>query len=663
MINQALALLLGDQIFQGKLPAIIESFVQYYGEENRTYIEERFNSLLAFCFNKPEEKNSIINKVIKSINEKYYQAFMEKFNIEYTEENVSLYLPTRLNSLSDLSLIEKYLLYKARLNKPIAEKRQEAINEALDFLNNRYKLNTTFEEFLAKKGTPEFKRFIDSLPSYSGDVIKSVISDEYVDLKEKFLRSRLIEKLQKVDPTITEDNFDELFQNGTNETILRVEAMAPEFIKMHNSFLEEISPLQPHIAYTEKCEVLKRETEEKHFIDYILKFQDYLPPEEVKELKSKISINSKINFRDFPIIYLFFDTSLSATPLIEAFSSESNKVLAENKPDWKVESIKYDRIRFFKKYGIQKGDDYETYMNDPECQKIMPSEQFVSELKANRSKSTEQALIDYYQSLPDYKLIVEQIHNANPDADHNTFDPNMYENTLMSICPNIKQTESGPVLAPLAFFRMTESNLKHLDAYIIHELNHVYELRLIEDTPDYTIYGCGWDIIKVPKNLDVEITLEKNEDKRGYELFSEIINELISQEICQILHQNGVFIFSPKEIARISNKTSYEFTIFIIRDFYNTYYEDIKESRRTGDMSKLFAKVGEENFNALNDLFAIFYQHFKNEAVLAKAKKNISEGKEDEETRAYQSIVEKRDIILAKMQEHAKEYEASHSLN
>lgn len=192
-----------------------------------------------------------------------------------------------------------------------------------------------------------------------------------------------------------------------------------------------------------------------------------------------------------------------------------------------------------------------------------------------------------------------------------------------------------------------------LDSSLIHELNHVLELHL-DSVGTNMYYGtCGWDIIdtEITYETNAEVSLDNNRDKRYYELFNEIINELIAQEISEILSQMGIYVFNSKEEKKIKGGTSYERTMFIVKDFYHNYKELIIESRKNGDMTRLFETIGKENFEALNQLFHDFYEHFGNN-MLFKLYKDLQHGVDNEDTRKYKEIATKRNEILQRMEEY-----------
>jgi len=149
------------------------------------------------------------------------------------------------------------------------------------------------------------------------------------------------------------------------------------------------------------------------------------------------------------------------------------------------------------------------------------------------------------------------------------------------------------------------------------------------------------------------VFLEEDKEKRKYELFNEIINELISQEITGVLFKLDGYVFNNSDNALISGGTGYEDTVFLVKQFYQRYKKEIIESRKNGNIELLFNAVGKENFEALNELFGIFNEHFSGYGFNSLIE-NLSNGIENEQTQLFQKIKNRRDKILIAMEEYNK---------
>ena len=91
----------------------------------------------------------------------------------------------------------------------------------------------------------------------------------------------------------------------------------------------------------------------------------------------------------------------------------------------------------------------------------------------------------------------------------------------------------------------------------------------------------------------------------------------------------------------------------MVQDFFDEYYETIIISRKKGNMTPLFQKVGQENFNKLNDLINLFNQRFPSISFL-NVQIALSEKKDNEDTRDYYKFVSERDEILESMREYCR---------
>ena len=80
------------------------------------------------------------------------------------------------------------------------------------------------------------------------------------------------------------------------------------------------------------------------------------------------------------------------------------------------------------------------------------------------------------------------------------------------------------------------------------------------------------------------------------------------------------------------------------------YRDEILASRQ-GNVERLFAKVGKENFDRLNELFRVFNKNFTNQEF-QQVINDINSGIETEKTRLFYSLLNQRNIILDDMQKY-----------
>jgi len=134
------------------------------------------------------------------------------------------------------------------------------------------------------------------------------------------------------------------------------------------------------------------------------------------------------------------------------------------------------------------------------------------------------------------------------------------------------------------------------------------------------------------------------------------------------MQKNNIHIFNGQRDFMYKGLTSYEHTNFIVDSFFNEYKEDIIKSRSNGNMRHIFDVVGEDNFNAMNDLFYVFQDNFSGSKfyslceAISKIKKNEKLSDKDKELiKKYQLIQMKRDKILEEMAEYKIQNEKNNS--
>ena len=73
---------------QKYLPQITETFIGYYGEENRGNIEKKFQNILLICTQTPNGLKSKLFSLKKDYNRELIKKFFNKINLDYTENNI-----------------------------------------------------------------------------------------------------------------------------------------------------------------------------------------------------------------------------------------------------------------------------------------------------------------------------------------------------------------------------------------------------------------------------------------------------------------------------------------------------------------------------------------------------------------------------------------------
>lgn len=473
----------------------------------------------------------------------------------------------------------------------------------------------------------------------------------YIKDKEAFTnyrREEVVEFLRNFDENVNASNLNALIDSGAFSFLGPI---LEQYEMMKKHYKERIEGLKPYQEYVDKSLKLKDELEDREKDQLYLEFIDLIPQNERElSLLEEKRTGHKIGF-SMDVANSVVGLSLSYESKIEAFSEENSKLLLSG--GWRADSIKRDRISFFKSYGIDLGNNYEDYLNNESCKKLIPNEELVQRIKQRRGEAYNRYLNNYINSLDGYVKTREKIDRLGLLDKNDGINAKAYLNSRAFVSPNLVKKDGNYQLHSILCLNLG-SLLEYLDSALLHELNHVYELSLLSASESEIKVTSGWDVIseRFSDKEDV-VDIESDGKKRSCELLNEIINEIICQEIHELMLSNEKTIFNEPNTTKIHGGTSYENMLFLVKDFYRTYSKEIKESRKNGRVEYLFDVVGEENFNALSELLQEFYEQFPTGRYF-KAMDDLANKKDSKEINDLKLIIAKRDEILKKMQEYSE---------
>ena len=473
----------------------------------------------------------------------------------------------------------------------------------------------------------------------------------YIKDKEAFTnyrREEVVEFLRNFDENVNASNLNALIDSGAFSFL---DPILEQYEMMKKHYKERIEGLKPYQEYVDKSLKLKDELEDREKDQLYLDFIDLIPQNERElSLLEEKRTGHKIGF-SMDVANSVVGLSLSYESKIEAFSEENSKLLLSG--GWRADSIKRDRISFFKSYGIDLGNNYEDYLINESCKKLIPNEELVQRIKQRRGEAYTRFLNNYINSLDGYVKTREKIDRLGLLDKNDGINAKAYLNSRAFVSPNLVKKDGNYQLHSILCLNLG-SLLEYLDSALLHELNHVYELSLLSASESEIKVISGWDVIseRFSDKEDV-VDIESDGKKRSCELLSEIINEIICQEIHELMLSNEKTIFNEPNTTKIHGGTSYENMLFLVKDFYRTYSKEIKESRKEGRVEYLFDVVGEENFNALSELLQEFYEQFPTGRYF-KVMDDLANKKDSKEINDLKLIIAKRDKILEKMQEYSE---------
>ena len=593
--------MLEDRIFindtiKRKMPLLIETFVSFYGEEHRERIEKKFNDLVLFGYSN-------------------FTVF-SKLDANDTSENV-----------------------KRFTSNPI----RDHINEAKKIVAEE-----AIREFSKETGIYDrdrIKVLYGIFPGFEFPPIDCLYEDE----TKPYNQSRMISLVNYFYGTKYEKYDDPNFQYYLDRLKKYKPAYEQSKIKYKELYDEKIKKYQD---YHDKLELLSNQILEKYQYKFLYEIYDYLPSKDKKILEDKEASKHLYNFDSSGV--LIGPVNFYHSSLIDAFSSMSEEQINSSKVKPYIKrSILEDRINYFKRLGIDLGDNYEDYINNEEVKKIFPNREIADKVVEAKKKYGLEYRKELFLSLPHNQDSLETINKIDFIEKPDPF--RMTGNDATCISTNYSKEEGKIVSRPILYMSSCLSP-NSFDCNLCHELNHLYELEFLENKGNIFYSVSGWDQVEDEINLTGEVDYYYVEPKRDYELLNEIINEFIAQDICSMMHEKDIFVLSSKDDYSNKGHTGYERSLgrFTFR-FYKEFKEDIIKSRIDNNIEHIYNVLGRENFEEYNKLLYDYYSKYpgdRNLQVLIDVKNNV----DNRRTRDYYACMNKTNELLEKMIEHKNNY-------
>lgn len=647
-MNNKYKLLRCNEYLNEQIETLIEVFTKYYGESRREEIEDKFRNAIYIGYMTPTDEKLLIYEIEKDKTNQLLEESLRKVESRLTAEDL-----TGKASFRNYMILPIYNYYEFyRLHTLGEEGRKEQFLKSSLISLKELLPGLTEEDFEEMVRTQQVLDKYKNVPSWVYNNIKYLINPENaVNKYEKFYNDSA-KLLHKIDPNITMESFGDYLESAEIKSLTAVAEDLPRMLEEYNKAL---GPDTETYTAIEEYEKFKNGINERIYKEFVLENLDLIP-EINRDVVKNYLISGQKDYTIDKYIKVFMPESIDSTHPIEIFSKEQDEILqSSEESDWKKDRIRRKRIEYYNTIGIKLGDDYNAYETSSVVKKYTPTyedvERSLKKLTEKRNKRNN-AL---FNEDPKNKRVRELIESYGLLDKEDSFDARLYnlDNAGTFINPNLIKTKDGYRTYPILGMKFTDD--EYLDHNLVHELNHIFELSLDKvEGNQYQVY-CGWEHIKgtIGGEEEKEVdTLSKDKEVRNYELFNEIINELIAQEIGNAMHESGIYIFNTPDNASMKNATSYEHTFFLVRDFFNNFKQKIIESRSNGNIQVIWDEVGKENFDALNDLFRTYNEHFGGFGIY-NLLNDIRNKKDTERTRIYYDLVRKRDEILDKMNKHS----------
>ncbi len=634
-------------VFQQNFPRYIDIFVDYYGEEKRAEITEKFMNVLPLGYINADGLSGILDRIRIRKSRELIDKVMSVNEMSLTAEEIferRKYGKSYENK--DFFSINSYLEFKKLYELGPKGRVEKEMLSAYNFVKKEI-AELTFEEFTAMVNSGEILEKYNDLSFLASWTLKCNINSLDSEHAEEEYKRKFNSALELITSVSGIDKLEDFTYD--NENIQKLNALAEKYEETLREYEEFKKANQAYFAGAEKRKNERREIKKEGFRKLLENSNFLLSAEEQMQVQKYLSgENSRLGSNLEKIL----GRSLDDDACVEAFSEKNESFLTGGA--WRERSIKKDRISYFKAKGIDLGDNYDDYLNSAEAKAVWPSQKqadrFV-ELKEQLQIQTREAYDEVYKKIRNSANSREYVIKDFLHHDLDGSNIGGYEQA------NLIQENGEYKVAPIVNINFVNIPYGAFDEIIIHELNHVYETSFNGISGNYANFFLGWDITNQAIDREKEqsnpdfIASHFSSKGREYELFNEIINETIAQEIYAKMRENNKCILDTPEKSMVATDI-YEEARFLIQDFYSEFKDDIIRSRSNGNIDVIFDAVGKENFDELNGLFKVFEQNLYSQEKYEQLERSLDTKEDNEMTRLYYSLIEKRDEILEKMRAH-----------
>lgn len=577
--------------------AVLPYFIQIYGEEYKDIIVDRLNKIEPIFYSDLDSNAHVMHNM--------QSQKRAELTIKFLEDN-GIYL-------------------------------SEELKEKAITTGNTYGI----------KNNVEAKKLLDICFSRVG-------YDDYPDLKIKkvkqvpldneYLIRTNVEFFEKLGCNVNEQNYNDwiLSDEATKifekikDLLLKINKLDAEYHEFDRQFADFKKTLDRGIE-------IKRSLEEKYMLEFLGTIKQHMNKHDIELLENYLNSSEKDYYsfkRNMSILKIVGD-SLYDDSILNAFSSKSDEKLSDPEiPNYMKQSINSDRIKYYKEMNMYNGEikEEEFLKSNVALFKRMP-QNLADEILAKKENYRNLCEEKYVEETSSYKENMEDIQKMGFETE-SSFNAEIIKNGIKCINPNVRIVNGKPESVALLLFSVQNCPYEYIDVTLIHEINHAIELSLVDYSNDNVICKTGFEY------------LSECHSKRFYTQFSEIINQIIAMEVTEAMHKDGVYLFDNPKTSKIKGATSYENQIQFVQGFWEHFRKDIMYARINNNMDSLFATIGRENFEELNNII--------NENVLLPRgilMNDLINNRTTELTMKYDALMKRAITVQNKMIEYSNNYE------
>ena len=240
MIEQLEKQLDCNNVLREKIEMLIEVFIDYYGEDRRKEIEEKFSKALFIAYRSPDSTKNILREIAKIHTENIIQELLKKYPSIWTKKDLigdfTLEDPNIVPVSYFKDFYEQYQLgIEGREKKYKEDALQEIQRRIPSFTREEY------EELIKTQRIPEkysnLSNWTKNNLLYFADLTNPVKQFE-----RKFREIKPF--LEKINPDITLENISEIMESEEIQVLIQYAENLPESISEFDSRMKKYAAFQ-----------------------------------------------------------------------------------------------------------------------------------------------------------------------------------------------------------------------------------------------------------------------------------------------------------------------------------------------------------------------------------------------------------------------------------
>ena len=237
MFNEYSKLLNSSETLRNNIQIFIDAFVEFYGEDKRAEIEDKFQRTLLITYKSPDSLNRILYTLKKLKSENLSNKLLKDIETIYTLDDLLkdfLYDSSNLMPISNLKkFFELYKLSKEERLDRFLNKGVEYLKESLPDLSK--------EDLLYIINNHELPERYSNIPGWLKNNISYYTNPENAEIEYKKIYKKIEHILKKANPQITLENFSYYLDEKEIKNLFLIIQKFDSQLENYNDFESSIS--------------------------------------------------------------------------------------------------------------------------------------------------------------------------------------------------------------------------------------------------------------------------------------------------------------------------------------------------------------------------------------------------------------------------------------